>query len=767
MQLLCDIGELSWIFNDSRDLKTFLQKIVIMVANHMRAEVCSIYLYNEEAGELVLTATKGLNPDYVGLVKLGKGEGLTGLALEELRPIAERTARLHPKFKRFEGLDEERYESFLGVPILRGPTGIGVLVIQRQREEEFEKDDIQALQAVASQLANIIENTKLLMRLNDQRETGGSTSAPFRGETYYQGRVASEGFALGRAVVSDRGKTLATLSQLPLERTFTLEDMGQAIERTQAELEELQKQVEEKLSDVASLIFSAHLLMLKDDGFVGQIYELIGQGESPPRAVVHVAEKYILIFSQSANTYLREKVQDVEDLAVRLIGHLLSEEERPLGCRDAIVVAQNLFPSDILRLATEGVKGIVLVSGGVTSHLSILARSLQIPMVIVDNPDLLLIPKGTKLLLDAESGEVFFDPSREIETGFRSREKSRRDALASRGTGDGVCFTRDGTRVRLLANVNLLTDLSLAASLGAEGVGLYRSEFPFMIRSDFPSEEEQFYVYRKVVEGMPEKPVTLRTLDIGGDKVLTYYPNMMEQNPFMGMRSIRFSLQHQDIFKKQVRAMLRAGNGADLTVLFPMISSLDEFLDARDTVRACIQELKAEGAAFNATPKIGLMVEIPSVLDIIDDLAKEADAFSLGTNDLIQYMLAVDRTNEKVAALYMPHHPAILRAIRTVVAAAHRHGKDVSICGDMAHNEQYLPFLLGVGLRSLSVDPVELPKMRKAIAEIDLGEAKDFAETLLAQSRARDIANLLEIPNARPLPSTSPAPNPSESRIGI
>jgi phosphotransferase system, enzyme I, PtsP len=295
-----------------------------------------------------------------------------------------------------------------------------------------------------------------------------------------------------------------------------------------------------------------------------------------------------------------------------------------------------------------------------------------------------------------------------------------------------------------LANINLLADLKLARELLAEGIGLYRTELPFMIRSDFPSEEEQFVVYRKVVDQMPGKVITFRTLDMGGDKVLSYYTNGREQNPFMGMRAIRFSLQNTVIFSQQIRAMLRAGVGADLRIMFPMIASLDEFEQARKAVFESIGALQYEGIEHNSRPRIGMMIEIPSVLDLIEEFARTADFFSIGTNDLVQYMLAVDRTNEQVAGLYQPYHPAILRAMKRIVDSAGRHGKDVSICGDMAQQERFIPFLTGIGIKTLSIDPLYLPKVQKAILKLDLKEAKKTAETMLSMSTAESVAHLLE-----------------------
>jgi len=749
MQLIYDIGELSGIFTTSTSIETILQRIVVLVAGHMRTDVCSIYLFDEAAEELVLKATKGLHPDSVDRVRLKLGEGIAGFALQEGQPICERKASMHPQFKFFPGIYEERYEAFLAVPMLRGIARIGVLVVQRELQNSFRKQDVMALRAVASQLCTIIENARLLMQLEQRREEHGAPVVP--GDLkFIKGKAASEGFAYAEASVLDNEHALAQLLDKSMSTVsstsstpYTLADFDRALALSEKQLEELQEQVEEKLSDVASLIFAAHLMVLKDKGFVGKMRALIAEGMNPPAAIRSVAQEYIGLFSHSPSPYIREKVQDIQDLVLRIMRNLLSNDQEKGERKGGIVVAKELFPSDLLKLSSEHVEGIVLVSGGVTSHLSILARSLKIPLIIADMPQLLVLPENTMLLLDAELGNIYVDPSYDVVARFRDRNEAR-EKLVREPEGAGLpAATADGTRVWLMANINLLTDLTLARDLGADGIGLYRTEFPFLIRSTFPTEEEQFVVYRKLIEGIKDKEITLRTLDIGGDKVLSYFHVEKEQNPFLGMRSIRFSLHNKDIFRQQIRAMLRAGAGTSIRIMFPMISSMDEFLDAKETLAGCIEELKQEEIEHNAGPKVGMMVEIPSVVDIIDELAREADFFSIGTNDFIQYMLAVDRTNEKVASLYLPHHPSVLRSMKRVADAAKQCGIEVSVCGDMAHEERHIPFLLGIGIRTLSVDPMYIPRIKKRIAGIHLSEAERLARTLLEQTTVHAIDRIL------------------------
>ncbi len=746
-QLICDIGELVGLFVDTTSLEAFLQKIVEMVSEHMGSEVCSIYLFYDETEELVLKATRGLKPEAIGKVRLKLGEGLTGIAMKEMRPICERNASKAPGYRYFPGIGEEVYESFLAVPITRGQTRIGVLVIQNKRKDYFDAEDVQAVRAIASQLANTIEMAKVLIGLEEKREHKTPESL-HEDLLRIPCRIGSAGLAVGGAIIGDERYSFRELKEAVKNKDYSLEDFRAALRHTESELEAMQRQIEEKLADVASLIFAAQILMLKDEAFVGAMTDLIRQEVSPPEAIMSVVEHYVQMFGKLSNDYLREKRQDVQDIGKRLLLHLVGD---PGGLQDhkgGIIIVQELYPSELLKLSSQGVQGIILLSGGITSHLSILARSLEIPMVITETPQLLRLPADTQIFLDAEEGFVHVNPSKGVLDLFEKikaqKEKPGARKFSAAAVKKTVTKTKDGTRVQLLANLNLLSDLKHAKAVAAQGVGLYRTEFPFMVRSDFPTEEEQYIVYKKVVDALDGQELTFRTLDIGGDKILSYYDYGKEQNPFLGMRSIRFSLKHKDVFLQQVRAILRAGVGADLKIMFPMISSLDEFLDAKAIVLECIKDLSLEGIACHKKPKIGLMIELPAVLEIIDDLAQEADFFSIGTNDFVQYMLAVDRTNEKVAEFYLPHHPSILRSLKKVIVAADGHGKEVSICGDMAHDERYIFYLLGIGLRRFSLDSSYIPSIRTVIGGIDLGGATRMTTRLLRCNKIKDIDRLLK-----------------------
>ncbi len=493
------------------------------------------------------------------------------------------------------------------------------------------------------------------------------------------------------------------------------------------------------------MIFESHLLMLKDRGFIGGMRTLIEDGENPPNAVIKVFDKYKNIFDKSENHIIREKVQDIEDLAKRIIDNIISSERYIHHYEGHVIVAEDLYPSDLLKFSAEGITGVVLVSGGITSHIAILARSLEIPMVFVDEPELREIPADTKVLIDADIGNIYINPADDVTKKFDDRQVAKEKHYTLDTLYRGDTYTKDKLRINLSINVNLLTDGEHVDHNDIDGVGLYRTEFPFIIRNNFPSEEEQHVIYKKLIDAFNEKTVTFRTLDIGGDKVLSYYDVAKEENPFLGMRSIRFSLTHKDIFKEQIRAILRAGVDKEVKIMFPMISSIDELLDSKAILNECIVELTSENKPFNTNPKIGMMVEIPSVIPIIEEFAKHVDFFSIGTNDLIQYTIAVDRTNEKVSQLYNPHHSAILRSLQTVASAAQQAGIDVSVCGDMASNNKYIPFLIGIGITSLSVDSMFIPGVKKTLFELDSTAAKNYADSLLASSTIAEIDKNIEL----------------------
>ena len=739
LNLLLSIGQLDWAFKDSSTIEDLLGKIVVMVARHMKADVCSIYLYDEGKNELVMRANTGFKQHVIGKIRLKPGEGIAGTVFEKNDPVCASDGFTHPNFRYFKGIGEERYKSFLSVPIVAGAGPVGVVMLQRREDNRFEDSDITALQIVASQLATVLENVKIIISLQaaKSQDAGRVPKGHLQG-AFLKGKTASRGYAYGKAALAVGVERFHEISGHTFEKRYDLGDLNKALVKTEKELESLQKAVEDKLSDAASMIFTAHLLILKDKSFIAAMTGAVTKGRNAPEAVIQAGQKYIALFSANPDPYMKEKAHDIEDLVTRIIRNLAGKEAKLPTVRHRIVVAEDLYPSDLLKLSSEGVRGVVLLRGGVTSHVSILARSLQLPMVIVSDPAASLIADDDRILIDGEVGNVYVNPSMDVTREFKVHIDERTGAKDLPAMKP-VTATKDGVRIKLMANVNLLKDAEMLQDLSCDGIGLYRSEFPFIIRKNFPTEEEQFFVYRKLVELAPSGDITFRTLDIGGDKMPTYWNPANKENPFLGLRSIRFSLRHRDIFVQQVRAILRAGAGCDLKIMFPMISSPEEFEAAKEVVTGCAADLERSGGVFNDHPKVGMMVEVPAVIEIIDEFAKVADFFSIGTNDLVQYMLAVDRTNEEVADYYVPHHPSVLRAIKRVADAARGAGKELSVCGDMVNHPGYLRFLIGCGIRTVSMNPIYLAENQKIIGRIETGSAEALTRRLLSEGHTADI----------------------------
>ncbi len=749
LNLLCDIGELAALLAGSENIENFLQRTVEMVAQHMNANVCSLYLLDEKSNELILKAAVGLNPAAIGRIRLKVGEGMVGTTLEKLKPVKEGLAGRHARFKYLSEAGKDSFDSFLAVPVQRGAEKIGVLVVQHQEQDYFDEIDVMAMRAISSQLAGAIGNARLLMEQNRQRAQKNSTYKISPRLRMIEGQVASPGYAFAPATMFDKSYGALVSVEIDTETIYTLSDFHQAVQSTADQLNELQYRFAQRLPESAALIFTAHLMILKDLRFAGEMEKLVESGMPPPFAIKKVAEYYVELYSSSAHAHIREKAHDVQDLAGRILRNLAHHvEEDPFLSENRIVIAPELYPSDVLKLASEDIKGIILVSGGITAHVCILARSLQIPMIIAAEPDLLLLPEGTPIIVDAENGSIYIQPSDELIDEFEAAKQVKLESENSIAQLSPFTLTKDGVKVRLLANINLLNDLRLARKFKAEGVGLYRTEFPFLIRSALPSEEEQYLIYKRLFDEMGGKEVTIRTLDLGGDKLLAYSDPKGETNPDLGLRAIRFSFRHRDIFHQQIRAILRAGAETEnIRIMFPMISSLDEFGEAKEAVFDAVNELENKKLPHHQHPLIGALLEIPSVLEIIDELAAAADFLSIGTNDFIQYMLAVDRSNEEVAAYYCPYHPSVLRGLSKIAQAASRQNKDLSVCGEMAHQMEYIPFLLGIGIRILSVYPKFLPSVQKAINGLTIDDAKLYTSRLLSETTLKGIRNTLKFFN--------------------
>lgn len=765
LRLLEDIGAL---IARSHDLQATLEEITKVIAERIGADVCSLYLFDAKERRLTLWATTGLERAAIGKVSMRVEEGLSGLVIERMEPVAVTDAMTHPRNKYFPETGEERFHSFLGLPIVdkRGP--LGVLVVQSRTRRRFSRTEVRLLKTIASHVSGIIVQAQLLESLKNKEREGeeyrarmleaikrlsvyeperkAKAKTPGRASRMrLTGIAASPGFGIGQAhLVHPQVHWGGLTERYTDDPDAEIEHLHAAIQRSIEEIEALKERVREHLPETDRAIFDVHRMILEDPGFVDKIAALIRQGWSADTALKKVLEEYIEALGRAGNEHLRDRVADLRDVGQRVLRNLLGLEEKdgPRG-DNVILVAEELTLSDLCRVDHAQLKGIVLASGGATSHASILAKSFEIPTVVgVEHAE--LVREGDTVIVDGNSGVVYINPGVEVVREYNRLDREYRTFnRALEEMHDLPAETLDGVRVSLCANVGLLGDLAFARRHGAEGVGLYRTEVPFLTYRDFPGEEEQLNLYRRVITEMGGRPVTIRTLDLGPDKYPPYLQLPQEENPFLGWRSIRISLEMADLFKVQLRAILRAGAHGPVRLLFPMISSVEEILQVKELLAQVKEELRRKGDAFDPWMPVGIMIEVPAAVWIADRLAKEVDFFSIGTNDLIQYLLAVDRNNRKVAPLYEPLHPAVLAAIARTIQAAKRAGKRVSMCGEMAADPLCTLVLLGMGLDEFSMEPFFVPVIKRVIRSLSYAAAQQLTQEILGMETVQEVKGRL------------------------
>ncbi len=732
----------------------FLADIVSSLAETFKADRCTLFLYDEKDGTLTMRAAHGFPMFGRAMVVLKLGEGVVGRVLAERRPIYSEMASTMRGYVSHANFPDDDVQTFLGIPLLRGRERVGVLVLHRRTGTPFLADEISAIRARAVELSASIQSAQALMLANAREVAGGEeTEGKLKVESQmvFRGESVSNGWAMGRCMVHKRvGLTIgdgADAVYPPARR-----DLDEAIAIVEAHIRELTEELDRSLPEAASMIFEASAMILHDESFTGRIRQSVAQGgKSLPEAIAAVTSDYVKVFENAENDYLREKARDVEDLGLRLLEAATSEDVSDSSDKreGSIIISSRIMPSDVLRIARDRLGGIVLCGGGATAHVTLLVRSLRIPTIIVHDRNPLRLPDGENIILDCANQTVYVHPDEAVAGHFaaRARAESReRPRIVS--NGDAETRTADGVRITLNANVNILAELETARGAGAEGVGLYRTEFPFLMRQSLPTEAEQVSIYERVLDAMPDSPVVFRTLDAGGDKIVSSLCKAKEDNPALGLRSIRLTLKNSYIFEQQLRALMHAiQNRArdDVSIMFPMISSLEEFRAARQHVETCLAALRVEiGDKTIHEPFIGTMIEVPAVVGIIDAIAEESDFFSIGTNDLIQYTLAVDRTNSAVAGNYLPQHPTVLRTLATVADAAHRHNIPCSVCGEMGRDPRFIPFLVGIGLRSFSLEPVQIVAARELISRISVTRCESYAAELLKFNTIAEIDAMID-----------------------
>ena len=743
------LEDISALILQSHDLDETLRNIVTLVAKRSHTDVCSIYLLDADHETLRLRASKGLSRKAVGKVTLRIGEGLTGMAAQKRHAIAIEEPQEHPSYRYFKETGEERFHSFLGIPLFDRSNPLGVIVLQTKDPRQFSKEEISALSTIAFQITSIVVNARLLDSIHQHQEesqrvsqalaqaqqtlTGAEESIETSQQQVLTGNVAYPGLAIGPAAILEERLGFADiLHEEHVDVKAELQNLESALEKTCIQTIFLEKRVAERLSESDAAIFHTHLMILEDRSFIKKLQGEINKGHSAAYALEKTVANYIEAFHKMDDPYLRERATDMEDIGRRILANLVGDaSDQTLHLKHpSILVARQILPSDMASLDNEQILAIITEGGEKNAHAIIMAKSMGIPAIVAVRGALKHIAPEDNLIADANTGRIYINPLETIKDEYeRLQVDQTRELCRLEKYRDQPATTSDGERIILRANIGLISDINVAKRFGAEGVGLYRTEFPYMARGDFPSRNDQYELYSRVVKEFDGQPVTIRTLDIGGDKGLPYFSPPKEDNPFMGWRSVRVSLDNQDIFRTQIEAILMAGRHGPVKLLFPMISSMEETRACLEVVEEARKNLQTEGVGFSANVPVGVMIEVPAAVRLVSQLANEVDFFALGTNDLVQYLLAADRNNPLVSKYYDPLHPAVLQVLYEVTAVARERGKGVSLCGEMATDPLTLLLLIGMGLREFSMPAPFIPRTKAFLKGVSLEMAsRHYAE---------------------------------------
>jgi phosphotransferase system enzyme I (PtsP) len=720
--------------NRAPDIDRALVLITGSLIQDLSADACTIFLADEDDPNLlVLQACEGLNPEIIGKVKRKLGQGLVGTIAARAEAMNLIDAPAHKKFMLVPDSGEAAFPITLGVPIIAHRDVLGVISVQRA-ENAFNEDEEAYLTTLAAQLATSIERAESQGRFSTEQATH-----------MIKGVAGAPGMAIGEAVVLNRG---VNLESVPDKKTDDIEgeltSFREAVRKVCEELTVQAEQMRAALPEEECALFLAYAQMLSGGSLIEDTEKNITAGNWAPSSWRDTVEQHAYVFTQMEDSYLAERANDIRDLGLRVLRKLMLEQSLYLDFPDqTILVGDEVTASDLADVPLDCLSGIVSAHGSSSSHVAILAHALGIPAVMgVPNLPVKQLDR-VKLIVDGYNGSAFINPDKSVldeYSQYLEEEAAIEQDLL--GLKNQPAVTIDKHQVTLLVNSGLMSDHTPSLRIGAEGVGLYRTEIPFQIRDRFPSEEEQYLIYRDVLDTFRGMPVVLRTLDVGGDKPLSYFP-INEANPFLGWRGVRITLDHPEIFVTQVRAMIRANVGVNnLEILLPMISGKSELVESLVLINRVQDEIEEELGETLGLPKIGAMIEVPSAVYQIEDICSLVDFVSIGTNDLTQYLLAVDRNNENVAELYSSLHPAVLKAMCQIVEGAALSNTPVSVCGELAGDPLGVMAILGMGIDHLSMSVGSLLRAKKVIMSFNYTELIEMLEHALTMSDASMIRKM-------------------------
>jgi phosphotransferase system, enzyme I, PtsP len=710
----------------SDDGQSRLDKIVRQIAGLMVAEVSSIYLKRQD-GSLELFATEGLNPGAVHSTLLKRGEGLVGRCAELGVPINEPDAQNHPAFSYRPETGEEIYHSFLAVPILRGGEVLGVLTIQNKTQKEYSDEDVEVLQTTAMVLAEHLVTGAV---------AGANTGAQFSRTVgqVVRGQSLSEGLALGHAVVHDARVVVTEVEAK--DPDAEQQRLEAAVTDLQASINEMLEQGDLGTSGEHRDVLEAYRMFAHDRGWLRRMKDAIGRGMTAEAAVERVQNDTRSRMMRQPDAYWRERLGDLDALSDRLL-RVLSGSPRAHGStaslpHNAVLVARSMGPADLLDYDRSRLRGLVLEDSGRQSHVAIVARALGIPAIGDARGVMERVDQGNPIIVDADSGEVHIRPNAGVIAAYRDKARFRaRRQRAYRALRDKPAITRDGQRVELHINAGLEMDVPHLAESGADGIGLFRTELQFMVSATLPRLERQTQMYRAILDEAGDKPVVFRTLDVGGDKVLPYLRQPEEENPALGWRAIRLTLDRPGLLRTQVRALLRAASGGRLRMMLPMVSAVGEVDMARALIDREVQIMDRRGVAPPTEVRLGVMIEVPALIFELDALLPRVDFVSVGSNDLMQYLFAADRNNTHVAGRYDVLSAPPLRALAAIAEAARRHNRPFGLCGEMAGRPLEAMVLIGLGFRSISMAPASIGPVKSMLLSLDAGALERWLQTSL------------------------------------
>ncbi len=719
-----------------------LNEIVVAIAGNMVAEVCSVYGV-EEDGSLRLIATEGLNPEAVNKTKLKVGEGLVGNIAATAEPLTLTDARKHPAFAYRPETGEEIYHSFLGVPILHGGRTIGVLVVQNRTKRIYSEEEVETLETVAMVLSEVVAQ-----HAGDGRQAvQKSIESAALGVVRRRGAGFAEGIGIGHVVLHEpRIHVTNLIADNIAEEQVRLDG---ALGRLRDSIDAMLLRPDFLHSGEHREVIEAYRMFAHDRGWVNRMHEAVSSGLTAEAAIERVLNDTRARLARQPNPLLRERLHDLDDLAHRLLRHLTGQSDTAAGQdlpRDTIIFARNMGPAALLDYDPKKLRGVVLEEGSPTSHVAIVARALDVPLVgkVVDILD--IVTEGDPVIIDGQSGDVYLRYTGEVEESykeklaFRTRQQARFARLSTVPAVSG-----DGIPVEILLNAGLLVDLPHLEQTGASGIGLFRTELHFMVAARFPRLNEQVAFYRSVLDAAGEKSVTFRALDIGGDKTLPYLTQTKEDNPALGWRAMRLALERPALFRIQMRALLKAAAGRELRVIFPMIADVREFRQVQKLFRHEREHLLGHGHDIATDIRLGVMIEVPSLLWQLDHLLPLTDFVSLGTNDLLQFVFACDRSQPKLSGRYDLLSPTMLQILDQVAAKAREHDTPLTLCGEMAGRPLEMLALLALGYRSLSMNPASVGPVKSTILNTEIRPLEQAVRPLIHSGKTTIRPELAEL----------------------